>query len=98
MFSAEKTGRPSFSPMNFELLYGCRAVDVGCNKQGFAFGFCKMARKFARGGCFTAALQAQQHNSGNRARAEMQPCVNRPHEVDQFLMADIDEVIAGCRP
>ena len=50
--------------------------------------------ELAAGGRFAGTLQAAQHQHRHVA-AEMERVVHRPHQTDQLLMDDVDELLGG---
>ena len=76
-----------------ELVDGSGAVHVRGNQQGPAAALFQQARQLADGGGLAAPLQAHHHDAGGTLLGEADARVDRPHQLDQLVVAELDEVV-----
>jgi hypothetical protein len=76
-----------------ELVDGRGAVHVRGHQQGPAAALFQQARQLADGGGLAASLQAHHHDAGGTLLGEPDARVDRPHQLDQFVVAELDEVV-----
>ncbi len=55
----------------------------------------KQQCQLAGGGRFAAPLQAAQHEDRGAVFGEAKAMIDRPHELDQFAVNDLDDLLAG---
>ena len=76
-----------------QLLDGRRSLQVGSHEHHASSLLLDPLRQLAAGGRLARALQAAKHQDGGLARLQVERVVHRPHEVDQFLVHDADELL-----
>ena len=77
---------------HLQLLDGRGPLQVGGHEHRLAAALLNRAAELAAGGRLARALQAAEHQHRDVA-AEVQRMVDRAHQVDQFLMDDVDELL-----
>ena len=81
---------------HLQLVDGGGTLQVGGDQQRLAAAGLEHAAELAAGGRFAGALQAAQHQHGDFVRAlEVERMVDRAHQVDEFLVDDADDLLAG---
>ena len=75
-----------------QLLDGRRPVHIGAD-QGhlLALAFLEKVRKLGRRGGLARPLQPRHEHHGGRRRREIQRVIGAAHDIDQFLVDDLDE-------
>ena len=56
----------------------------------------EVARELADGGRLARALQADHHDAGRALLGELEARVDRAHQLDQLVVAELDEVVLGA--
>ena len=79
---------------HLQLLDGRRALQVGGHQHRLPAVQLEQPPELAAGGRLAGALQSAEHQHRDAA-AEMQRMVDRPHQVDQLLMDDVDQLLGG---
>ncbi len=92
----ENTGTSSFCA---EDLGAARWRPGGrCRRRRAAGGACcfsQVAGELADGGRLTGALQADHHDAGRALLRPVEVGVDRAHQLDELVLADLDEVLLG---
>ena len=79
----------------FELLDGGRALKVGGTQHRVAASLFQVGGELAARGCLARTLQTAHHHD-RRAGVDLhQVCVDRAHQVDQFVVDDLDHQLRG---
>ena len=78
----------------FELVHRRRTIHVRRDQQRRAALLVQQARELAAGGRLARAVQADQEDA-TRIAAEIQPRVGRAEQLDEFVMDDFDDLLAG---
>jgi hypothetical protein len=86
-------GHPDLPAEHRELLDGRRTLKVGGDEHHALPLLLDPLGELAAGGRLARPLQAAEHQDGGLARLQVERVVHRPHEVDQFLMHDADELL-----
>ena len=70
-------------------------LEIGCDEHGpFAVLFAEHEGELeADGGRFAGALQAAHHENGGPILGEVNAMIDRPHEGDEFLVQDLDDLL-----
>ena len=83
---------------HLELVDGGGTVDVGGREHQLVALALELARELARGRGLSRALEADHHDAGDALAGPRQAGVDRPHQVDEGLVADLDKVVLGANP
>ena len=84
---------------HLQLIDGGGAVDVGGHQQRpLVVPVHQVQRQLADGGGLAAALQAHHHDAGGALLGELDVGVDRAHQLDQLVVAQLDEVVLGGDP
>ena len=86
---------PGLFAHHLQLFDGRRAVDVaGHQQRAVPLAFEQFAQ-LARVGGFARALQAAHHDDAGRLGGDVQPADLPPHEGDELLVDDLDDLLGG---
>ena len=83
---------------DLQLIDGGRPVHVGGDQQRALVLLLEEARQLADGGRLARALQADQHDPGRALLRELDAAVDRPHQLDELVVAQLHEVVLGRDP
>ena len=78
---------------HLQLVDGGGTIDVGGDQHHLVALTLKLARELAGGGGLTGALQAHHHDPGDALVRASEARVDRPHQLDQRVVTDLDEVV-----
>ena len=77
-----------------QLLDGRGALQVGRNQERLFAALFDQAAELTAGGRFAGALQAAHHQHGH-AGLQVQRVIDRPHQLDELVMHDAHDLLAG---
>ena len=77
-----------------QLLDGGRTLEVGRDEHHAASLLLEAPGELGAGGRLAGALQAAEHDHRRPPRLEVERVIDRPHEVDQFLVDNAHELLA----
>ena len=78
-----------------ELLDRGRALEVGADEQRLQALRLEQPRELARGGRLPGALEAGEHHDRRRLRAHRELAGRAAERLDQLLVHDLDDLLAG---
>ena len=83
-----------FLAERFELIHRGGPINIRRDQQRRASLFFQQPGKFAAGGGFAGAVQADHHQARGIA-AQLQACILRTEQLDQFVVDEFDDLLAG---
>ena len=83
-------------PEDLQLIDGGRALEVGGDEEGLLLALLdEILRELAAGRRLARPLEAHHHDDGRAGGSLFQARVDRPHEVAQLVVDDLDDLLAG---
>ncbi|PRQ07407.1 hypothetical protein ENSA7_28710 [Enhygromyxa salina] len=95
---ARKHGHAKPLAQHLQLVDRGGAVDVGRDQHDRVTVLLQLARELAGRGGLTRALQPDHHDPGDALARAGERGVDRAHQLDERVVADLDEVILGADP
>ena len=80
---------------HLELIDGGGPLQVGGDQQRLAAALAQHQGELAGRGRLALALQAAEHEDGRPILGEGDVRIDRPHQLDQFVVDDLDDLLAG---
>ena len=80
---------------HFELIDGGGTLQVGGDQQRLAAALAQRQGELAGRGRFALTLQTAEHEDGRPILGEVEAGIDRPHEGDQLVVDDLEDLLAG---